>query len=107
MHNPEEPQPQNIMPKYVIERELPGAGDLSKADLQGIAQTSCGVLRDLGPEITYLGMMFCGWGSSGLCIVSCNGARSSASAACSQETIGFQSANIPSGLCRQSQTCSA
>ena len=41
------------MPKYVIERELPGAGDLSKADLQGVAQKSCGVLRDLGPEITW------------------------------------------------------
>jgi hypothetical protein len=41
------------MPKYVIERELPGAGDLSKAALQGVAQKSCGVLRDLGPEITW------------------------------------------------------
>lgn len=41
------------MPKYVIERDLPGAGDLSKADLQGVAQKSCGVLRDLGPEITW------------------------------------------------------
>lgn len=41
------------MPKYVIERDLPGAGSLSKSDLQGIAQTSCGVLRDLGPEITW------------------------------------------------------
>lgn len=42
------------MPKYVIERELPGAGTLSQADLQGIAQTSCGVLRDLGPEIQWI-----------------------------------------------------
>ena len=41
------------MPKYVIERDLPGAGNLSKSDLQGIAQKSCGVLRDLGPEITW------------------------------------------------------
>lgn len=41
------------MPKYVIERELPGAGTLSEAELQGIARTSCGVLRDLGPEITW------------------------------------------------------
>jgi hypothetical protein len=41
------------MPKYVIERELPGAGSLSAADLQGIAEKSCGVLRDLGPEITW------------------------------------------------------
>ena len=41
------------MPKYVIERDLPGAGNLSKADLQGVAQKSCGVLRDLGPDITW------------------------------------------------------
>jgi hypothetical protein len=41
------------MPKYVIERELPGAGSLSAADLHGIAEKSCGVLRDLGPEITW------------------------------------------------------
>ena len=41
------------MPKYVIERELPGAGDLAPAELQGISQRSCGVLRDLGPEITW------------------------------------------------------
>jgi hypothetical protein len=41
------------MPKYVIEREIPGAGNLSSSELQGIAQTSCGVLRDLGPEITW------------------------------------------------------
>ena len=41
------------MPKYVIERDLPGAGSLSKMDLQGISQKSCGVLRDLGPEITW------------------------------------------------------
>ena len=42
------------MPKYVIERELPGAGNLSGADLQTISERSCGVLRDLGPEITWL-----------------------------------------------------
>jgi hypothetical protein len=42
-----------IMPKYVIERELPGAGKLSSGDLQGISEKSCGVLRDLGPEITW------------------------------------------------------
>ena len=41
------------MPRYVIERELPGAGNLSGADLQGISETSCGVLRDLGPEIMW------------------------------------------------------
>jgi hypothetical protein len=41
------------MPRYVIERELPGAGDLSEAELQGIARTSCGVLHELGPTITW------------------------------------------------------
>ena len=42
------------MPKYVIERELPGAGGLSAADLQSIAQKSCGVLRELGPEVQWV-----------------------------------------------------
>jgi len=42
------------MPKFVIEREIPGAGKLSKAELQGISQKSCGVLRDMGPQIQWL-----------------------------------------------------
>lgn len=42
------------MPKYVIEREIPGAGQLSAEELQGISQTSCGVLRDLGPQIQWV-----------------------------------------------------
>ena len=42
------------MPKYVIERELPGAGALSAAQLKGVAQTSCGVLRNQGPQIQWL-----------------------------------------------------
>jgi Protein of unknown function (DUF4242) len=42
------------LPKFVIERELPGAGQLSPQELQGISQTSCGVLRELGPEIQWL-----------------------------------------------------
>ena len=42
------------MPKYVIEREIPGAGDLSPEELQAISQTSCGVLRNLGPEINWV-----------------------------------------------------
>ena len=42
------------MPKYLIEREIPGAGNLSKADLQGISQTSCGVLQKMGPQIQWL-----------------------------------------------------
>ena len=39
---------------YVIERAMPGLGKLTPADLKGAAQKSCGVLRDLGPEITWL-----------------------------------------------------
>ena len=41
------------MPKFVIERELPGAGRLSGAELRAISQTSCGVLGDLGPSIQW------------------------------------------------------
>ncbi len=42
------------MPKYVIERELPNAGKLSKDELQAISQKSCGMLRNLGPQIQWL-----------------------------------------------------
>lgn len=42
------------MPKYVIEREIPGAGNLSAAELQSVAQTSCGVLNNLGPQIQWV-----------------------------------------------------
>ncbi len=42
------------MPKYVIEREVPGAGKMTPQQLQGISQTSCGVLRNLGPQIQWL-----------------------------------------------------
>lgn len=42
------------MPKYVIERELPGAGDLTAEQLTGVSQTSCNVLRNLGPEIQWV-----------------------------------------------------
>lgn len=42
------------MPKFVIEREIPGAGKLSPEQLQAISQKSCGVLRDLGPQIQWL-----------------------------------------------------
>ena len=41
------------MPKYVIERELPGAGNLSAEQLRGISQKSCGVLNELGPQIQW------------------------------------------------------
>ena len=42
------------MPKYVIERDIPGAGSLSAADLQAISQKSCGVLSRMGPHIQWL-----------------------------------------------------
>lgn len=42
------------MPKYIIEREIPNAGALSPADLQAIAQKSCGVLQDMGPQIQWV-----------------------------------------------------
>ncbi|HVC46241.1 MAG TPA: DUF4242 domain-containing protein [Terracidiphilus sp.] len=42
------------MPKYVIEREIPGAGAFTPQQLQAISQTSCGVLRNLGPEIQWV-----------------------------------------------------
>ena len=42
------------MPKYVIEREIPGAGNLTPQELQAISQKSCGVLRNLGPQVQWL-----------------------------------------------------
>lgn len=42
------------MPKYLIEREIPGAGDLTAEQLKGISQTSCGVLNKLGSSIQWL-----------------------------------------------------
>ena len=42
------------MPKFVIEREIPGAGNLSPADLHAISQRSCGVLHQMGPQIQWI-----------------------------------------------------
>jgi hypothetical protein len=42
------------MPKFVIEREMPGAGSLSPEELQAASQTSCSVLRNLGPQVQWL-----------------------------------------------------
>lgn len=42
------------MPKYVIERDLPGAGNLSPDQLRAVSQKSCGVLRNLGPQIQWI-----------------------------------------------------
>ena len=42
------------MPKFLIEREILGAGDLSSQELQAISQKSCGVLRSMGPQIQWV-----------------------------------------------------
>ena len=42
------------MPKFLIERNIPGAGQLSAEQLQGVSQKSCSVLQGLGPEIQWV-----------------------------------------------------
>ena len=42
------------MPKFVIEREIPGAGSLTPAELQAISQKSCGVLREIGGQVQWV-----------------------------------------------------
>ncbi len=42
------------MPQFVIERDMPGAGSLSSAELQGASQQSCSVLQNLGPQIQWV-----------------------------------------------------
>lgn len=42
------------MPKFVIEREIPGAGKMSPADLKMISQKSCGVLSSMGPSVQWV-----------------------------------------------------
>jgi hypothetical protein len=42
------------MPKFVIERDIPQAGNLSQEQLKAISQTSCGVLRAMGPQIQWV-----------------------------------------------------
>ena len=42
------------MPKFVIERDIPGAGKLGAKELQAISQKSCGVLRGMGPQIQWV-----------------------------------------------------
>jgi hypothetical protein len=49
------PQPEEkTMPKFVIEREIAGAGKLSPHELKAISQKSCGVLREMGPQIQWV-----------------------------------------------------
>jgi hypothetical protein len=54
VQTPFHPKGRSIMPKYVIEREIPGAGKLSPQELNAISQKSCSVLRHLGPQIQWL-----------------------------------------------------
>ena len=42
------------MPKFVIERDIPGAGKLSPEELKGVSQTSCAALRELGPQVQWV-----------------------------------------------------
>ena len=42
------------MPQYLIERDIPGAGNLSSAELKGISQKSCSILNRLGPQIQWV-----------------------------------------------------
>lgn len=42
------------MPKFLIEREIPGAADMSQQQLQAVSEKSCSVLRNLGPEIQWV-----------------------------------------------------
>jgi hypothetical protein len=42
------------MPKFVIERDIPGAGKMSPPQLQAISQKSCGVLQEMGPRIQWV-----------------------------------------------------
>ncbi len=42
------------MPKYLIERDIPGAGNLSAEELQGVSQKSCSVLQEMGPQIQWV-----------------------------------------------------
>jgi hypothetical protein len=63
------------MPKYVIERDLPGAGDLSTADLRAVSQKSNQVLGELGSEISWLtsyvtdDKIYCVYVASGAAII--------------------------------------
>jgi hypothetical protein len=42
------------MPKFVIERNIPGVGKLTQAELIGVSQKSCGVLKQMGPQVQWV-----------------------------------------------------
>jgi Protein of unknown function (DUF4242) len=52
--NTENRRRNRVMPKFVIEREIPGAGNLSASDLKAISRKSCGVLSSLGPKVQWV-----------------------------------------------------
>lgn len=52
--NPQKATKEYVMKTYLIEREIPGAGKLNAADLKGISQKSCSVLKDMGPKIEWI-----------------------------------------------------
>jgi len=51
---PSNPKQPPYMPKYIIERDIPGAGALTPEQFRGISQKSCSVLRQLGPQIQWV-----------------------------------------------------
>jgi hypothetical protein len=54
MNCPIEEMEELVMPKFVIERDIPGAGKLSPAELKAISKKSCGVLSSLGPAVQWI-----------------------------------------------------
>lgn len=42
------------MPKFVIEREIPGVGQMTRGDLQAVSQKSCDVLQEMGPQVQWV-----------------------------------------------------
>jgi hypothetical protein len=51
---PENSNRENAMPRYVIEREIPGAGQLSAAELRSISRQSVGIIKEVGQGLTWL-----------------------------------------------------
>src|SRR5208283_167852 len=54
IYNPRTKKRGITVPKFVIERDIPGAGKMSSEQLQAISQKSCGVLREMGPQIQWV-----------------------------------------------------
>jgi Protein of unknown function (DUF4242) len=52
--NPTTEKKEPVLKTYLIERDIPGAGSLSAADLKGISQKSCTVIKEIGPKIQWM-----------------------------------------------------